>query len=81
MPPLEDNRRDPQLNGIDHREHSPTDVTSIRFGIANPNANRRQRLSGRLPQSFRLQSAIPSTVFPERFTINSNPIGDRYAFA
>jgi hypothetical protein len=81
MPPLEDNRRGPELNGIDHREFPPADEASIGLAITNPNANRRQRLSGRLPQSFRLQSAIPSTVFPERSTINSNPIGDRYAFA
>jgi hypothetical protein len=80
MPPLE-NHRGPELNGIDHREHSPTYVILIGFGIKNPNASGRQRLSGRLPQSFPLQSAIPSVVFPKRFRINSNPIGDRYAFA
>jgi hypothetical protein len=81
MPPLEHNRRGPELNGIDHREPPPTDKTLIGFAITNPNASRRQGLSRRMPQSFRLQSANSWYVFPERSTIKSNLIGDRYAFA
>ena len=81
MPPLENYRRGPELNGIDHREHPPTDETSIGFAITTPNTSERQGLSRRIPQSFLLQSANSWYVFPERSTINSNPIGDRYAFA
>ena len=81
MPPLEDHCRGPELNGIDHREPPPTDETLIGFAITNPNARKRQELFSRMPRSFTLQSANFWFVFPERFTINSNPIGDRYAFA
>ena len=81
MPPLEDHCRGPELNGIDHREPPPTDETLIGFAITNPNGSRRQGLSRRMSQSFPLKTANFWFVFPERFTTNSNPIGDRYAFA
>ena len=81
MPPLEDNHRGSELKGIDHRELARTDGTSIGFAITNPSASNRHELSGRMHQSFPLQCANFWFAFPERFTINSNPIGDRYAFA
>jgi hypothetical protein len=81
MPPLEDNRRDPELNEIDHREFPPADEASIGFAMTNPNANECQGLSRRMPQSFPLQSRNSWYVIPERFTTNPNPIGDQYAFA
>ena len=81
MPPLEDHRHGPDLYGISYHELSPADEASIGFAITNPNARNRQELSSRMPRSFTLQSANFWFVFPERFTTNSNPIGDRYAFA
>jgi len=81
MPPLEDHHRGPELNGIDHRELSPTDETSIGFAITNPSASNRQELSGGMHQSFPLQCTNSWFAFPERSTINPNPIGDRYAIA
>ena len=66
MPPLEDNRRRRELKGINHRELRPTNEMSI-FAITNPNASERRGLSGRMPQSFPLQSAnflvrLPGTI-------------------
>ena len=77
----ENSHSGPESYGIDHRELPPADDTSIGFAITNPNANERGGLSRRMPQSFPLHTANSWYVFPERFTINSNPIGDRYAFA
>jgi hypothetical protein len=77
----ENSHSGPESYGIDHRELPRADEASIAFSITNPNASNRQELSGLMPHSFPLQSANFWFVFPERSTINSNPIGDRYAFA